>query len=121
MPLSLLHAIFLAHPILLESDTTFWSVSTLEHYLIKCVNLYSTMYIGFGYRSRRLRKTLGGGMRQPGIIAAAGIVALDSMVDRLQEAHKRANGIGKGEQYVTATKKRSSSDATGCLASHAFP
>jgi len=43
------------------------------------------------------------------------------MVDRLQEDHKRANAIGKGEKYVTATKKRISSDATGCLASHAFP
>jgi len=33
MPFSLLHAIFLAHLILLESDTPFWSVSTLEHSL----------------------------------------------------------------------------------------
>ena len=97
MPFSLLHAIFIVHPILLESDTTFWSVSTLEHYLIKCVTLYCTMYTGFGYRSRRLRKALGGGMRQAGIIAAAGIVAFDSMVDRLQEDHKRANAIGKSE------------------------
>ena len=60
-------------------------------------------------------------MRQVCIIAAAGIVALDSMVDRLQEDHKRANAIGKGEQYVTATKKGSSSDATGRLASHTIP
>lgn len=37
-------------------------------------------------------------MRQAGIMAAAGIVALDSMVDRLQEDHRRANAIGKGEQ-----------------------
>ena len=77
MPFSLLHAIFLAHPVLLESGTTFWSVSTLEQYLIKCVSLYFTMYSGFGYRGRRLRKALGGGMRQAGIIAASGIVALD--------------------------------------------
>jgi len=79
------------------------------------------MYTGFGYRSRRLRKALGGGMRQAGIIAAAGIVALDSMVDRLQEDHKRMNAIGKGEQYMTATKKGSSSDATACLASQDVP
>ena len=38
-------------------------------------------------RARRMRKVLGGGMRQAGIIAAAGIVALDSMVDRLAEDH----------------------------------
>jgi len=60
-------------------------------------------------------------MRQAGIIAAAGIVALDSMVDRLQEDHKRMNAIGKGEQYFTATKKGSSVDATGCLASQDIP
>jgi hypothetical protein len=56
-------------------------------------------------------------MRQAGIIAAAGIVALDSMVDRLQEDHRRANAIGKGEQCMTATMEGYSSDATGCLAS----
>ena len=121
MPFSLVHSIFLAHFILLESDTPFWSVSILEHYLIKCVTLYFNMYTAFGYRSRRLRKELYGGIRQAGIIAAAGIVALDSMFDRLQEDHKRANAIGKCEHYVTATMKGSSLDATGCLASHAIP
>jgi threonine aldolase len=42
-------------------------------------------------------------MRQAGVIAAAGIVALDSMVDRLQEDHRRVNTIGRGEQYVLPT------------------
>lgn len=60
-------------------------------------------------------------MRQAGVIAAAGIVALDSMVDRLQEDHKRANAIGKGEKCTTATIKESSSEATGCLASQDIP
>lgn len=60
-------------------------------------------------------------MRQAGIIAAAGIVALDSMVDRLQEDHERVNAIGKGEEYVTATTKGSYSDATGCLRSQDIP
>ena len=41
-------------------------------------------------RARRLRKMLGGGMRQAGVIAAAGIVALTSMVDRLAEDHALA-------------------------------
>lgn len=41
-------------------------------------------------RAKRLRKMLGGGMRQAGILAAAGLVALDSMVDRLEEDHRRA-------------------------------
>jgi hypothetical protein len=60
-------------------------------------------------------------MRQAGIIAAAGIVALDSMVERLQEDHRRVNAIGKGEQYETATTEGSFSDATGCLASQDIP
>lgn len=47
-------------------------------------------------RARRLRKMLGGGMRQAGIIAAAGIVALDEMVDRLAEDHNRAALLGDG-------------------------
>jgi threonine aldolase len=37
-------------------------------------------------------------MRQAGIIAAAGIVALDIMVDRLVEDHNRATAIGKGKE-----------------------
>jgi threonine aldolase len=41
-------------------------------------------------RARRIRKQLGGGMRQAGILAAAGIVALEQMVDRLAEDHHRA-------------------------------
>jgi threonine aldolase len=36
------------------------------------------------------RKRLGGGMRQAGVIAAAGIVALEQMIDRLAEDHERA-------------------------------
>ncbi|KAB3537309.1 low-specificity L-threonine aldolase [Alkaliphilus pronyensis] len=41
-------------------------------------------------RARKYRKMLGGGMRQAGIIAAAGIVALDKMTDRLEEDHSNA-------------------------------
>ncbi len=40
--------------------------------------------------ARRVRKLVGGGMRQAGIIAAAGIVALEEMVDRLTEDHRNA-------------------------------
>jgi threonine aldolase len=47
-------------------------------------------------KARRLRKMLGGGMRQAGIIAAAGIVALDEMVDRLSEDHRRAFALAEG-------------------------
>jgi threonine aldolase len=44
----------------------------------------------FIYQARRIRKQLGGGMRQAGVLAAAGLVALDEMIDRLKEDHRRA-------------------------------
>jgi len=44
----------------------------------------------FIYESHRTRKKLGGGMRQAGIIAAPGIVALEKMVDRLKDDHDNA-------------------------------
>jgi threonine aldolase len=47
-------------------------------------------------RARRVRKQLGGGMRQAGVLAAAGIVALETMVDRLGEDHKRAKALAAG-------------------------
>ena len=43
----------------------------------------------FVHRARRWRKMLGGGMRQAGVIAAAGIHALNEHVDRLAEDHRR--------------------------------
>jgi len=47
-------------------------------------------------RVRRWRKLLGGGMRQAGIIAAAGIVALEEMVDRLADDHSQAQRLARG-------------------------
>ena len=47
-------------------------------------------------QARGIRKGLGGGMRQAGIIAAAGIVALETMVDRLQEDHTNARLLADG-------------------------
>lgn len=47
-------------------------------------------------RARRVRKMLGGGMRQAGIIAAAGIVALDEMIGRLAEDHANARRLADG-------------------------
>ena len=47
-------------------------------------------------RAHRARKVLGGGMRQAGIIAAAGIVALTEMVDRLADDHANAQRLAKG-------------------------
>ena len=47
-------------------------------------------------RARKFRKMLGGGMRQAGVIAAAGIVALETMVDRLAEDHANARRLAEG-------------------------
>ncbi len=47
-------------------------------------------------RARKNRKRLGGGMRQVGILAAAGIVALETMVDRLAEDHANARLLATG-------------------------
>jgi threonine aldolase len=47
-------------------------------------------------RTVRLRKMLGGGMRQAGILAAAGIVALKTMTKRLAEDHARARKLADG-------------------------
>jgi threonine aldolase len=44
-------------------------------------------------KARRLRKVFGGGMRQAGFLAAAGIYALDNNINRLTEDHKRAKQI----------------------------
>ncbi|MCB0068328.1 MAG: low-specificity L-threonine aldolase [Caldilineaceae bacterium] len=47
-------------------------------------------------RARRMRKQVGGGMRQAGILAAAALVALDNMVDRLAEDHANAHRLAEG-------------------------
>src|SRR5690625_4733085 len=47
-------------------------------------------------RARKWRKRLGGGLRQAGIIAAPGIVALETMVDRLAEDHDNATRLAEG-------------------------
>lgn len=46
--------------------------------------------------ARRTRKVLGGGMRQAGVLAAAGIVALEEMVERLAEDHANARRLAEG-------------------------
>jgi len=50
----------------------------------------------FVERARKWRKMLGGGMRQAGIIAAAGIIALQTGVDRLREDHENARRLARG-------------------------
>ncbi len=50
--------------------------------------------------ARRIRKRLGGGMRQAGILAAAGIVALEKMVNRLVDDNKRARDLAIGLEQI---------------------
>lgn len=47
-------------------------------------------------QARRVRKRLGGGMRQVGILAAAGLYALEHNLDRLSEDHDRAGRLARG-------------------------
>lgn len=47
-------------------------------------------------RARKIRKMLGGGMRQAGVIAAPGIIALEKMIDRLEEDHRNARLLAEG-------------------------
>ena len=49
----------------------------------------------FIQKAHRARKMLGGGMRQAGVLAAAGVVALESMVDRLREDHIKARRLAE--------------------------
>lgn len=54
----------------------------------------------FIQRAHRIRKQMGGGMRQAGVVAAAGIVALETMTDRLIEDHRRAEKLAAGLQRI---------------------
>jgi threonine aldolase len=49
----------------------------------------------FETKARRIRKVFGGGMRQAGFMAAAGLYALENNIPRLKDDHKRAKTLGK--------------------------
>lgn len=55
--------------------------------------------------ARRFRRAFGGGMRQGGYLAAAGIYALDNNINRLKEDHRRAKEIGKMLQELPSVEK----------------
>ena len=55
------------------------------------------------FKAKRMRKMMGGGMRQVGYMAAAGTYALDNHIDRLKHDHRRANHLAnsfKGLAFV---------------------
>jgi threonine aldolase len=66
-------------------------------------------------RARRMRKQLGGGMRQAGILAAAGIVALETMIDRLAEDHLRAKRLGRELSQLPGLKLDPGSPQTNMI------
>lgn len=51
-------------------------------------------------QARRTRKILGGAMRQAGVLAAAGLVALDQMIERLEDDHRHARRLAEGLQRI---------------------
>lgn len=53
-------------------------------------------------RARNIRRMLGGTMRQAGVLAAAGLVALEHMIDRLADDHRRARALYRGLQAMDA-------------------
>ena len=69
----------------------------------------------FVAKARRIRKQLGGGMRQAGILAAAGIVALESMIDRLAEDHQRAIYLAEKLKSVPNIAVRENSPQTNMV------
>jgi len=66
-------------------------------------------------KARRVRKMVGGGMRQAGILAAAGIVALETMVDRLGEDHARARRLADGLRVVPGLTLEPGTPATNMV------
>ncbi|MDD5467947.1 MAG: low-specificity L-threonine aldolase [Anaerolineales bacterium] len=66
-------------------------------------------------RAVRMRKQLGGGMRQAGILAAAGIVALESMAPRLGEDHARAARLASGLRDVPGMQLDSGTPRTNMV------
>jgi threonine aldolase len=65
--------------------------------------------------TRRWRKVLGGGMRQAGIIAAAGIYALENHIDRLQEDHEKAALLDEGLREINGLEIESSAMQTNMV------
>ncbi len=59
----------------------------------------------FIHRARRMRKVFGGGMRQAGYLAAAGIYALKNNIDRLQEDHAHARQLADALEAQSWVKK----------------
>ncbi len=69
----------------------------------------------FIQRALRIRKQLGGGMRQAGILAAAGIVALETMVERLAQDHLRARRLAEALRKLPGLQTDPESPSTNMV------
>jgi len=69
----------------------------------------------FIHRARRARKVLGGGMRQAGVVAAAGIIALTDMPNRLSEDHQNAKLLAKSLDAVPGISLDKNSASTNMV------
>ena len=66
-------------------------------------------------RAKHFRKILGGGMRQVGIIAAAGIYSLENMIERLDDDHARARKLADGLKQVNGLVVDAGSPSTNMV------
>ncbi len=66
-------------------------------------------------KAHRIRKQLGGGMRQAGVLAAAGIVSLEEMVDRLREDHEHAKDLADGLSDIPGIRLEKGSPNTNMV------
>ena len=65
--------------------------------------------------ARRYRKQVGGGMRQVGILAAAGLVALEHMIERLEDDHAHARRLAEGLSTVPGVQVDTTAPATNMV------
>ncbi|MCC7358204.1 MAG: low-specificity L-threonine aldolase [Anaerolineales bacterium] len=65
--------------------------------------------------ARRNRKLVGGGLRQAGVLAAAGLIALDSMIERLEDDHANARALAAGLRSVPGLALRTPNPATNMV------
>jgi threonine aldolase len=69
----------------------------------------------FIQRAKRMRKGVGGAMRQAGVLAAAGLVALDTMRERLAEDHATAKSLAQGLQSFDCLKVNAGDSKTNIV------
>jgi threonine aldolase len=82
------------------------------------VSPIGSMLVGtekFIARARHLRKMLGGGMRQVGVIAAAGLISLEKMTTRLSDDHDRAKKLADGLRQIEGVILDSGSPYTNMI------